>query len=108
MARFAGLFAMLLFIAACAMVTDGPRLSEANARRIADAEVGRKVDLRQYDISGIRYSSTGGYWSVDYRRRRNRREGFTVRVSDKMEKASNNQRDAGIFEGGLIEEPDYH
>jgi hypothetical protein len=43
---------MLLFLSACATVASGPRLSRANARRIADAEVRRvmEVDLRQYEI----------------------------------------------------------
>jgi hypothetical protein len=53
MLRFAGgLSAMLLFLSACATVASGPRLSRANARRIADAEVRRvmEVDLRQYEI----------------------------------------------------------
>jgi hypothetical protein len=52
---------MLLFLSACATVASGPRLSRANARRIADAEVRRvmEVDLRQYDISEPHYVPKG-------------------------------------------------
>ena len=111
MLRFAGgLFAMLLFLSACATVASGPSLSQANVRRIADAEARRtmKVDPRQYEISEPRYNSKGDYWSVAYHHKTNTRVAFTVRVSDKIQKASINESDAGIFEGDLTEKPDYH
>ena len=103
-----GLFAILLFLSACATVESGPRLSQLNVRRIADAEIRRRVDLRQYEISGLRYICKGDYWSVVYHLKANKRASFTVRVSDKMETASINGSDAGIFEGGLTKKPDYH
>ncbi|HEX4667511.1 MAG TPA: hypothetical protein VH207_13005, partial [Chthoniobacterales bacterium] len=77
-------FVLLLFLSACAMITSGPRLSQADVRRIADAEVRPKVDLRQYEISGLHYVRRGGFWSVSYRRKTETREGFTVRVADKI------------------------
>jgi hypothetical protein len=105
-----GLFAMLLFLSACATVASGPSLSQANVRRIADAEVRRimKVDARQYEISRPNYSPKGDYWSVTYYLKANKRGAFTVRVSDKMQKASINRDDGGIFEGALTEKPDYY
>ncbi|MGH8093219.1 MAG: hypothetical protein ACREIF_07095 [Chthoniobacterales bacterium] len=111
MLRFAGaFFAMLLLLSACATVTSGPRLSRANARRIADAQARRtmKIDLRQYEISGPRYIPRGDYWSVTYYLKANKRGAFTVRVFDKREKASVSESDAELFEGGLTEKPDYH
>jgi hypothetical protein len=109
MQRFAGGWAaLLLFLSACATVAYGPRLSQADVRRIADAEVRPKVDLRQYEISGLHYVRRGGYWSVSYRRKTETREGFTVRVADKIEQASIDESDAGIFEGELNEKPDNH
>jgi hypothetical protein len=109
MLRFAaGLFAMLLFLSACATVRSGPRLSQANVRQIADAEVRHKIDLRQYEISALHYIPKGDYWLVIYHRKANKRVSLTVRVSDKMEKASISGSDAEIFEGGLTEKPDYH
>ncbi|MGH7938232.1 MAG: hypothetical protein ACREFG_06980 [Chthoniobacterales bacterium] len=88
----------------------GPRLSQANVRRIADAEVRRttKIDLRLFEISGLHYIPAGDYWSATYHLKANKRVAFSVRVSDKIEKASIKQSDAGIFEGGLIEKTDYH
>jgi hypothetical protein len=111
MLRFdGGLFALLLFLSACATVTSGPRLSHADVRRIADAEVRRvaEIDLRQYEISGPHYIPGGGYWSVTYYRKASKRGAFTVRVSDKIQKASISRGDGGIFEGALTEKPDYH
>ncbi len=111
MLRFVGgLFAMLLFLSACATVAGGPRLSRANVRRIADAEARRitKIDLSQYDISGPRYIPKDDYWSVTYHLKANKRVAFSVRVSDKIEKTSINASDTGIFEGDLTEKPDYH
>ncbi len=108
MLRFAGgLFAVLLFLSACATVTSGPRLSQANVRRIADAEIRHKIDLRQYEISGLHYVPKGDYWSVTYLLKANERVAFTIRVSDKIAKASINESDE-IFEGGLTEKPNYH
>jgi hypothetical protein len=106
----AGLFALLLSLSACATVASGPRLSSANVRRIADAEVRRtmKIDPRQYEISEPRYNPEGDFWSVAYHRKTNKRVGFTVRVSDTIQKASINQSDGEIFEGGLTEKPDNH
>jgi hypothetical protein len=111
MLRFAGgLSAMLLFLSACATVASGPRLSRANARRIADAEVRRvmEVDLRQYDISEPHYVPKGNYCSVTYYLKANKRGAFTVRESDKIHKAFVNRDDGEIFEGALTEKPDYH
>ena len=111
MLRFSGgVFATLLFLSACATLTSGPRLSQANVRRIADAEVrhNMKVDLRQYQASGAHYISKGDYWSVTYRLTTNKRVAFTVRVSDKIPRASINRDDGGIFDGALTEKPDYH
>ena len=91
-------------------MASGPRLSQANVRRIADAEVRRvkKVDPRRYEISGLNYIPKGDYWSVTYYLHANKSGAFTVRVSDKIQKASINESDAGFFEGGLTEKPDYH
>jgi hypothetical protein len=111
MLRFAGgLFAMLLLLSGCATVAGGPRLSQANVRRIADAEVRRtrKINPRQYEISRLHYISAGDYWSVAYRLKANKRVAFTVRVSDKIKKASITGNDGRIFEGALTEKPDYH
>src|SRR5881394_1507715 len=111
MLRFSGgLFAMLLALSACATVASGPRLSHADVRRIADAEVRRmmKVDLRQYEISEPHYVPREDYWSVIYYLKANKRVAFTVRVSDKIQKASVNQSDGGIFEGVLNPKPDLH
>lgn len=93
MLRFAGgLFAMLLFLSACATVASGPRLSYANVRQIADAEVRRmkQLDPRQYEISGSHYVPRGDYCSVTYRLKADKRLAFTVRVSDKIQKGSIN------------------
>ena|SRR5437868_7587070 len=110
MLRFSGcLFALLLFLCACTTVASGPRLSHAHVRRIADAEVRRmKVDLRQYEISEPHYVPREDYWSVIYCLKVNKRVAFTVRVSDKIQKASVNQSDGGIFEGVLNPKPDLH
>lgn len=111
MLRFAGaLFAMLLFLSACATTATEPRLSHANVRRIADAEVRRtmNIDLRQYEISEPRYIPRGDYWSVAYHLKADKRVFFSVRVSDKAQKASINESDDGVFEGALTEKPDYH
>ena len=67
-----------------------------------------KIDPRQYEISEPHYIPAGDYWSVAYRLTTNKRVAFTVRVSDKIQKASINQGDGGIFEGALTEKPDYH
>ena len=100
---------MLLALSACATVASGPRLSHADVRRIADAEVRRmKVDLRQYEISEPHYVPREDYWSVIYCLKVNKRVAFTVRVSDKIQKASVNQSDGGIFEGVLNPKPDLH
>ena len=103
-----GLFAMLFFLSACATVTSGPRLSQANVRRIADAKVRQtmKIDLRQYETPGPHYIPKGDYWSVTYYLKANKRVAFTVRVSDKIEKAS--KESDGVFEGALTQKPDYH
>ena len=111
MLRFVGgLLGMLLFLSACATVANGPRLSQATVRRIADAEARRtmKIDLRQYEVSGPRYNSKKDSWSVAYHRKAKNDGAFTVRVSDKIQKASIDKSSAGIFEGSLIESPDYH
>ena len=111
MLRFTGgLFAMLLSLSACATVASGPRLSQANVRRIADAEVRRsmKIDPRQYEISGPRYIPREDYWSVAYYLKTNKRMAFTVRVFDKIQKASINESDAGVFEGALTPKSDFH
>jgi hypothetical protein len=101
---------MVLFLSACATVASGPRLSHVDVRRIADAQVRltKKIDLRQYKISEPRYNPKGDYWSVTYYGKANKRVAFTVRISDKIQKASISEEDDGIFEGGLIEKPDYH
>jgi len=106
--RFAGgLFAMFLFLSACATVASDPRLSRANVRQIADAEVRRvmEIDLRQYKISGPHYISRGDYWSVTCYLKANKRGAFSVRVSDKIQKAFIKRHDGGIFEGALTEKP---
>jgi hypothetical protein len=105
-----GAMTAMLFLSACATVASGPRLSDANVRRIADAEVRRmmEVDPRQYEISGPHYILRGDYWSVVYYLKANKRGAFTVRVSDKIQKASINRDDGGIFAGALTEKPDYH
>ena len=111
MLRFGGgFFAILLVLSACATVTSGPGLSQANVRRIADAEVRRvkKVDPRRYEISGPNYIPKGDYWSVTYYLQANKRGAFTVRVSDKIQKASINESDTGIFEGALTDKNDFH
>jgi hypothetical protein len=111
MLRLAGRsFAMLLFLPACATVTSGPHLSPANVARIADVEVRRmiKIDLGQYEISEPSYISTGDYWSVTYYLKADKRMAFKVRVSDKIQKASINQGDSGIFEGGMTEKDNFH
>ncbi len=109
MLRFASLLVVLFCLMACA-TSPGPGLSPANARRIADAEVRRimKIDPRQYESSGPRYIPEGSYWSVTYRLKANRSAAFTVRISDKMQKAFITEDDAGIFEGGLTEKNDLH
>src|SRR3954470_23080577 len=104
MLRFGdGSLAMLLFLSACATVQRGPSLSPANVRRIADAEVRRVmgVDPGKYEISEPRYIPKGNYWAVAYRQKTNKRMVFTVRISDKIQKASINRGDAGLFEGAL-------
>ena len=111
MLRFGGgLLAVLFALSACATVARGPRLSHADVRRIADAEIRRtmKIDLHQYEISALRYVSTDDYWSVVYHLKGSKRASFTVRVSDKMQKASIDQSDGGIFEGVLTPKPDLH
>ena len=111
MLRFVGrLLGMLLFLSACATVANAPRLSQATVRRIADAEARRtmKIDLRHYEISGPHYNSKGDSWSVAYHRKAKSGGAFTVRVSDKIQKASIDKSGAGIFEGDLSESPDYH
>ena len=101
---------MLLSLCACATVQGGRSLSEAQVNRIADAQVRRvkKVDLRQYETLEPHYNPKGGYWSVTYHLKASKRAAFTVRVSDKVQKASINESDAGVFEGALSEKPDYH
>jgi hypothetical protein len=110
MLRLVGLLAIVLSLSACATSQSGPSLTPANARRIADAEVRRtmKVDPRRYEISGPRYVPEGKYWAVTYHLKANRREAFTVRVSDTMPKASITEDDTRIFEGGLTEKNDLH
>src|SRR5438105_9375 len=111
MLRFTGgLLAMLLSLSACATVASGPRLSSPNVRRIADAQVHRmmKIDLRQYEISGPHYIPGKDYWSVVYYLKTNKRVVFTVRVADKIQKASMNESDAGVFEGALTEKNNFH
>ena len=111
MLRFSGvLLAMLLALSACATVASGPRLSQTHVRRIADAEVRRtmKIDLHQYEISEPHYIPKEDYWSVMYHLKANKRVAFTVRVSDKIQKAFVNQSDGGIFEGVLNPKPDLH
>lgn len=90
------------------MITSGPRLSQADVRRIAAGQARAKVDLHQYEISRLDYVRKGGYWSVSYRRKTDSREGFIVRVSDRSDKCSLDESDAGVFEGSLTEKPDYH
>jgi hypothetical protein len=110
MLRFAvALFTILLCLSACATVASGPRLSQANVRQIADAEVrrARKIDLRQYDINEPVYIPKGDYWSVVYHLKTNKRVAFAVRVSDKRERASIDQSDAGVFEGALGQNPNH-
>ena len=110
MLRFAGvLFALLVFLSACA-TANGPSLSHTNVRRIADAEIRNdmKLDPRQYEVSEPHYIPRGDYWLVAYRLRTSKRVAFTIRVSDKIHKASINRDDGGIFEGALTEKPDYH
>lgn len=111
MLRFAGgSFAVLLFLSACATGTSRPRLSPTNVRRIADAEVRRttKIGLRQYAIAGLHYISREDYWSVTYHLKSNKRVGFSVRVSDTIQKASINGSDGEIFEGALTEKENFH
>ena len=111
MLRFGGgLLAVLLALSACATVASGPRLSHADVRRIADAEIRRimKIDLHQYEISEPHYVSSEDYWSVVYYLKASKRVAFTVRVSDKIQKASINQSDGGIFDGVLNPQPDLH
>jgi hypothetical protein len=105
-----GLFAVLLLLSACAIVASGPLLSEGNVRRIADAEVRRtiKINPERYEASEARYNSKGHYWSVAYHHKRNKRAGFTVRVSDSVQNASIDKSDGGVFEGALTDRPDYH
>jgi len=105
-----GLFAMLLYLSACATVASGPRLSPAKVRRIADAEVSRlmKVDPRQYEASEPAYIYRGDYWLVAYYLKSDKRMVFTVRVSDKLPKVSLNENDTGVFEGGLTEKANFH
>jgi hypothetical protein len=110
MLRCARLLVILLSLSGCATVQNGPSLSPANAKRIADAEVLRtmKIDPRRYESSGPRYIAEGNYWSVTYRLKANRSAAFTIRVSDKMQKASITEDDSGIFEGDLTEKNDFH
>ena len=111
MLRFgSGLLAVFLALSACTTVASGPHLSPADARRIADAEVRRimRIDLRQYEISEPRYVPSEGYWSVIYHRKGNKRAAFTIRVSDKKQKAAVKESDDGIFEGPLNTKPDLH
>jgi hypothetical protein len=111
MLRFAGnIIAMLLSLSACTTMTSGPLLSPASVRRIADAEVRRdmKIDPGQCNVSAPHYLPKEDYWSVTYHLKANKRAVFTVRVSDKIQKASINESDAGVFEGPLLPKPDLH
>ncbi len=108
MLRSAGSVAMLLLMAACATVTRGAHLSPSDVQRLADAEVTRRADLRQYEVSGIHYIPNGNYWSVTYRSKTDDRIRLKVRVSDQTGKASADRSDTGIFEGSLTEKSDYH
>jgi hypothetical protein len=101
-------FALILFLPACTTLPSGPRLSQADVRRIADVESRPKVDLRRYEISGLHYIPNGTYWSVTYRCRTDYRVIVKIRVSDKTGKASPDRNNNGIFEGSLTEKPDYH
>ena len=67
-----------------------------------------KVDLRQYEISEPHYGPREDYWSVIYCLKVKKRVAFTVRVSDKIQKASMNESDAGVFEGALTEKNNFH
>ena len=64
-----------------------------------------EIDLRQYKISGPHYISRGDYWSVTCYLKANKRGAFSVRVSDKIQKAFIKRHDGGIFEGALTEKP---
>jgi hypothetical protein len=105
-----GLFAILLFLSACAAVTNGPRLAQTDVRRIADAEVRHdtEIDLDRYEISTLHYIPKGDYWSVTYHLKSGKGVPFSVQVSDKIKRASINGSDNGIFDGALIEKNNFH
>ena len=96
-------------LCACATLSTGPHLSPANVRRIADEEVRRtkEIDPRRYSVTGPTYIFEGHYWLVTYQRNGRDRGAFSVRIADRKE-TSDNERAAGIFEGGLPETSDYH
>ena len=111
MLRFlGGSFALLFSLSACATIASGPRLSDADVRRIADAEVrhNMQIDLRDYEISEPRYVPTEGYWSVVYYRKATKHAAFTVRISDKVQNASIHDSEGGVFEGAMNQNPDLH
>jgi hypothetical protein len=104
------LFTVLLFLSGCATAATGPRLSQTEVRQIADGKVRRTmtINLRQYRISELQYIPREGSWSVTYQLKANKRVAFTVRVFDEIQKASSNESDSGVFEGGLTEKNDFH
>jgi len=77
---------MILALAACATTAIQPKLSSAEAIRIADAKARTRYDLRQYARPLVHYVPDEKLWWVNYRRNNAKYSEFSIRIDDKTKK----------------------